>query len=205
MFDRRAVTAVLLAGVLAAGCSEGTTEPPATADPLSADEAVALFKAFEVFRNDSNGEATPAPLGGNVDVAADCPLGGQVRITGTASTPVSGDTLRIAMDLNIVPTACRLSREGLEFTVDGAPGVRDRFSVAFVASVDLFDIRVEGTTVGALDWQLADRSGRCAIDLALSGGPDLSAPEPTVDATYSGTLCGHTVEISAEDEFVPTG
>lgn len=204
MFNRRNVTAVLLAAVLAAGCGEGTTEPPATADPLSADEAVALFKAFEVL-NDSDAEVTPAPLGGTVDVAADCPLGGQIRVTGTASTPASGDTLRIAMDLNVVPAACRLSRDGLEFTIDGAPGVRDRFSVAIVAGVDLFDIRIEGTMDGALDWQLADRSGRCAIDLELSGGPDLSAPEPTVDATYSGTLCGHTVEIPAEDEFVPTG
>ena len=205
MFNRRVVTAVLLVGALATGCSEGTTEPPATADPLSADEAVALFKAFEVFRTDSNEEVVPTPLGGNVDVTADCPLGGQLRVTGTASTPASGDTLRIAMDLNVVPNACRLSRDGLDFTIDGAPEVRDRFSVAIIASVDLFDIRIEGTTVGALDWQLADRSGRCAIDLALSGGPDLSAPEPTVDATYSGTLCGHTVEIPAEDEFVPTG
>lgn len=201
MFDRRKVIALLLAGALATGCSEGTTEPPNTGEPLSVEESVALFKAFEVFQNDSV-EIEPVPLGG-VDITEDCPGGGQVSVTGTAGLPTTGDPFGIVADLNVVPNACRLSRSGLDFTIDGAPSVRNRFSVTVV---DFFDVRIEGTVAGTLDWQLADRSGRCAIDMALSGGSDPSAPEPMVTATWSGTLCGHTVEIpAAEGGFQQTG
>ncbi|WP_419939860.1 hypothetical protein [Candidatus Palauibacter sp.] len=203
MCDRRHVIAVVLAGALAAGCGEGTTEPPATAEPLSADESVALFRAFEVFQNDAL-EVEPSPLEANVDVTADCPLGGQVRVTGTADVQTAGDTLGIVVDVNVVPNECRLSQAGLEFTIDGAPGVHDRLSVYIIPSAELFDIRVEGMAVGTLDWRLADRSGRCAIEMALRA-PDLSAPEPTITATWSGTLCGHAVEIPADSGFLPTG
>ena len=204
MFDRRNVTAVLVAGVLATGCGEGTTEPPAEADRLAADEAVALFTAFEVFRNDDDSSQVPSnPAGPNVDIVADCPLGGQVRVTGTEDAQVTGDTLRLVMDVNVVPTACRLSRDGLEFTIDGAPSMRDRSSATLIPSLEVFNVRIEGTTAGTLDWELADRSGSCAIDLVLSGEADPSAPEPAVTATWSGTLCGHAVEFPAETGLSP--
>ena len=53
MFDRRSVIAVLLAGALAAGCSEGTTDPPDTSERLSEVESLALFEAMRAIQGDT--------------------------------------------------------------------------------------------------------------------------------------------------------
>ena len=73
MCDRRHVIAVVLAGALAAGCSEGTTEPPTTAEPLSAAESMALFEGMRAIQLDS----TSTIIGGSESsIVVACPLGG---------------------------------------------------------------------------------------------------------------------------------
>ncbi|WP_428103662.1 hypothetical protein [Candidatus Palauibacter sp.] len=193
MFDRRNVTAVLLAAALAAGCSEGTTEPPATAEPLSAAESMALFEAMRALQSDT---AATIIGGSENSVVIACPLGGQLRRTVMYADESAADTLRLAWDLAAAPAECRFSSGGLQFTVDGAPEVRDRGAFVIVGFLEQF--RLEGSVSGRLDWRLDDRAGSCDMDLTWSGEPDLSGTEPSVAGLLTGTVCGHDAEIPVE-------
>ena len=200
MCDRRHVIAVVLAGTLAAGCSEGTTEPPTTAAPLSAAESMALFEGMRAIQLDS----TSTIIGGSESsLVVACPLGGQVSLALTFADESVADTLRLTWDSTAVPTGCQLSHGGLQFTVDGTPGVRDQGALVLVGFGEHFGL--EGSVTGALDWRLDDRSGSCDMDLVLSGEPDLSATETSVAAVLSGTLCGHEAEIEVQGIPGPSG
>lgn len=200
MFDRRNVTAVLLAGALAAGCSEGTTEPPVTAEPLSAGEALALFEAMRAIQSDT----APTIIGGSENsVVIACPMGGQVTFTGGVVEESVADTARLTTESTTVPSGCQISNGGMQFTVDGRPDVRERTIITIVGFFEAFNL--DGSVTGALDWQSDDRSGTCEVDLVLSGEPDLSGTEPSAAAVLAGTLCGHEVEIDVTGIPVPSG
>ena len=180
--------------VFAAGCGDGTTEPePVTDMPLTMQEAVALLEAVQGLWNDPEPQIISGAEGSAVIA---CPLGGQARLTGMGSDEVVADTGRLVLDLTVAPTGCQLSQDGITFTLDGNPGLRHRMEITIVGFFEAFT--VEGSSTGTLDWQVADRSGTCEIDLALSGAPDLSGPEPTVSLTQTGRLCGHSVEVEVE-------
>lgn len=200
MFNRRSVTAVLLAGAFAAGCSERMLVPPELPDQLTEAESLALLQAMRAVQADT----APTIIGGseNSFVAA-CPQGGQVSRTLSFADGSVADTVRLTWDLTAAPAGCQVSHEGLRFSVDGAPGVRERGAFVVVGFFESFSI--EGSVTGRLDWQLADRSGSCAIDLALSGEPDLSGTEPAVAGVLSGTLCGHETELEVEGIPGPSG
>lgn len=198
MFDRRNVTAVLLAAALAAGCSEGTTEPPATAEPLSAAESVALFEAMRAIHSDT----APTIIGGSENsVVIACPMGGQVTLTGSVAEESVADTVRLTSDFTASPSGCQLSSGGTRFTVDGRPGVRDRNVTTIVGFFEAFTL--EGSVTGALDWQSDGRSGSCAIDLTLSGPPDSSGTGSSVAAVLAGRLCGHETRLELEGVVDP--
>ncbi|WP_420636565.1 hypothetical protein [Candidatus Palauibacter sp.] len=206
MFRRKmdAAWGVLVGGLcaLAVGCGDGTTEPDNAPDnaPLTMTEAVALFEGMRAILQDS----APRIIHASEDsTVAACPLGGQVRLTGVSVDGSVADTLRLVSDFTAAPTGCQISSGGLQFTVDGAPGIRERTEVVIVGFLEHFSI--EGSATGRLDWQLDDRSGSCDVDLVLSGEPDLSGTEPTVAGVLSGTLCGHEAEIEVEDVPGPAG
>lgn len=194
MFDRRNVIAVLLAGALAAGCSEGTTEPPATAEPLSAAEAVALFEGLRAIQ----GDTAATIIGGSENsIVIACPMGGQVAVTLSVLEESVADTLRLTTHSTTSPSGCQLSSGGTRFTVDGRPSVRQRIILSFTGL--FFEAStVEASVVGALDWQSDGRSGSCDIDLTLSGEPDLSGTGPSAAGVLAGTLCGHETRIEIE-------
>lgn len=199
MGDRKHVIAVVLAGAGAAGCSEGTTEPTTTAEPLSAAESMALFDGMRALQGDST-----SVIGGSENsIVFSCPLGGQVSVGGTSVDEAIGDTLRLVSEFTATPAGCEFSIDGLQFAVDGAPDVRERTVLVIAGFLEHFSL--EGTVAGRLDWRLDDRSGSCDIDLVLRGEPDLSSMEPSVTGTLSGTLCDHEVEIDAQDIPGPSG
>lgn len=200
MFDRRNVTAVLLAAALAAGCSEGTTEPPVTAEPLSAAESVALFAAMRAIHNDT----AAAIIGGSENsIVRACPLGGQVTLTMSVMEESVADSVRLTTDATASPSGCQLSSGGMRFTVDGRPSVRERIVTTFVGFFEA--VTLAGSVAGALDWQSDGRSGSCAIDLTLSGEPDLSGTGPSVAGVLVGTLCGHETRLDVEGVSDPSG
>ncbi|WP_420614643.1 hypothetical protein [Candidatus Palauibacter sp.] len=197
MFDRRNVTAVLLAAALAAGCSEGTTEPPATTEPLSAAESVALFEATRAIHNDT---AATIIGGSENSVVIACPMGGQVTLTQTVVDESVADTARLTTTSTASPSGCQLSSGGTRFTVDGRPSVRERIVTSLTG---LFEFTLEGSVTGALDWQSDGRSGSCAIDLVLSEAPDSSGTGSPVAAVLAGTLCGHETRLELEGVVDP--
>ena len=200
MFDRRNVIAVLLAGALATGCSEGTTEPPLTGEPLSQAESVALFEAMRAIQ----GDTAATIIGGseNSFVVA-CPLGGQITITSTIVDESVADTVRLTTDLTASPSGCEVSSGGMRFTVDGSPGVRERTTTSFIGLFEAFTL--EGSVTGALDWQSDGRSGSCNVELALSAELDSSGTEPSVAGVLAGTLCGHETRFPVESTPDPSG
>ncbi|WP_419860706.1 hypothetical protein [Candidatus Palauibacter sp.] len=200
MFDRRNVTAVLLAAALAAGCSEGTTEPPATAEPLSAAESVALFEAMRAIQSDT----AATIIGGSENrIVIACPMGGQVTLTQTVVDESVADTARLTANSTASPSGCQLSSGGTRFTVDGRPGVRERTIITIVGFFEAFNL--DGSVTGALDWVSDGRSGSCDIDLTLSEAPDSSGSGSSLAAVLVGTLCGHETRIDTETRIETEG
>ena len=104
-----AVRGVLLGGlcILAVGCGDGTTEPDDA--PLTMNEAVALFEGMRVIQQDS----TPRIIHASEDsTVVACPLGGQVRVTGSVGDTSVADTLRLETDFTAAPTGCQFSQGG---------------------------------------------------------------------------------------------
>ncbi len=184
--------------LVALGCEDGTTEPEVAT--LTMEEAVALFDGMRAIQQDT----TSAILHASEDsTVVACPIGGRVRVTGSASESIAGDTLRLETDFTAAPAGCQFSQGGHHFTTDGDPGVREQTVVVIVG---LFEhVGVEGTVAGSLDWQLDGRSGSCGMDLELTAEPDLSGNEPGVAGTLSGTLCDHDVELEIESVSGPGG
>ncbi|MDE2720573.1 hypothetical protein [Candidatus Palauibacter polyketidifaciens] len=198
MFNRRSVTAVLLAGALASGCSEGPTEPPTTGEPLSAAESVALFEAMRAIHNDT---AATIIGGSENSMVLACPLGGQVTLTMSVVEESVADTATLTANSTASPSGCQLSSGGTRFTVDGRPSVRERIVTTFVGFFEAFTL--EGSVTGALDWQTDRRSGSCDIDLTLSEAPDSSGTGSSVAVILAGTLCGHETRLEREGVVDP--
>ena len=164
------------------------------------EEAVALFEGMRTIQRDT----TPTIIHASEDsTVVACPAGGQVRVSGSVVEGQAADTLRLETDFTAAPTGCRFSQDGLEFTVDGSPGIREHTVVVIVGFFDSFGI--EGSVTGDLDWRLDGRSGSCALELTLRGEPDLSGTEPSVDGMFSGMLCGHEVALEAFNTLGPAG
>ena len=78
--------------LVALGCEDGTTEPEVAT--LTMEEAVALFDGMRAIQQDT----TSAILHASEDsTVVACPIGGRVRVTGSASESVAGDTLSVKL------------------------------------------------------------------------------------------------------------
>lgn len=187
----RLLLAALLAVVVVVGCRDSTTEP---LEPLTLEETEALYFALFEFATDTT--ASTSSFGD--EFVHDCPLGGQVRVTGDFSDETAGDTARVTAEIVLDPEECRVEHDGYEFTlVDGNPNVRMEFTMSFV---EFFEgIGFDGTMTGGVDWRLGDRSGTCMMDLVISAMMDFSGTEPIVDGGATGTMCGLEVEFDAAD------
>ena len=169
----RGLTLCLLAVMLACG-----TDPPENT-PLTMDEAIAFFDGAGTVWNNALNIATPT----NPSVTQDCPKGGTVNVTFTA-TETSGNVV-------IKSDGCRFTASGHTFTADGAPSVT--LLVEFEPVGD--EYRVTAKVTGAFDWMLEHRSGKCSIN--LSG--ETIAPEPEdAQLEFAGTLCDHRVTALGE-------
>lgn len=196
------VHGLLFGGLLlvALGCQDGTTEPDN--DPLTMDEAVAMFEGMRAIQQDSTPRILHASDDSTIVIVA-CPIAGQVRVTGSVAEAVTGDTLRLETDFTAAPAGCQFSQAGHQFTTDGDPGVRERIVVVIAGLFEHFSI--EGGVTGSVDWQLDGRSGSCSLDLVLTGEPNLSGNEPGAAGMLSGTLCDHDVDLEVQGVPGPGG
>lgn len=182
------VRGLLLGGLLVAalGCRDGTTE--SGDDPLAMAEAVALFEGMRAIEQDS----MPRILHASEDSVVAWPISGRLKVMGSVAESASGDTLRLETDFTTAPAACRFSRDGHEFTVDGDPGIREHTVVVIAGFLE--HISIDGAVTGIVDWQLDARSGSCYVDLVQTG--ELARPGgPSVAGMLSGRLCDHAVDL----------
>ena len=184
---------------LALGACADSTEPEN--DPLALAEATALFVGLRSATSDT----TFTPIFFSPDsIVVRCPLSGQARlIGGIQEMPPVNDTARLVTDFDIAPRGCGFTSLGFQFTVDGNPSFRDITTTSIVTST--FQFLIDGNTTGALDWELAGRTGTCEIDLTLTGRPDFSGSEPSFSARYAGTMCGYEVDLDASQFISPPG
>ena len=182
----RLVLPGLVLAVLLPGCDD-PVEPP---DLLTEAEALALFKSLEDgigFGPDD--DVDPGP----VDTTIPCALGGEAKVVGTTSVSTAGDTARVTADVVVTPAGCRVSGDGLTFTVDGDPNIR----IQVITDIVGFEsITIGGGAEGKVKWRLEDESGECSIYMPLEAAIDFSNPEdPKVTGGYSGRMCGHEIEL----------
>ncbi|MDE2875711.1 MAG: hypothetical protein OXU69_07175 [Gemmatimonadota bacterium] len=189
MLSRRLLPGLGL--VIAVAACEDETEP---GNELTVEESIALVKGVGALLADT----TIIPIHVSEDsIVVACPAGGRAKLVG-AVIEEPGDTAVLGLDYLITPTGCVVTGDALEFTLGGDPALRYQLRVEIVGLLEHFD--VSGMITGGLSWQLEDRSGGCEIALTLAAVPDLATQ--TLVGTYSGTLCGHEVEIDAADLLV---
>ena len=190
--SRHLLTAAIALVLGAGACTDTGVEPE---EQLTEQEAMDLLDGYRTLLLEDEPTIISETAGGAL---IECPLGGRAEFQGGGEDEMVGDTARLKVSININPMACRVSANGNDFTITGDPGVREEIAVEIVGFFDHFD--VTGTTVGALAWELGDRSGNCDVDLVLSAEPDLSDPaNPGATGTLSGMLCGHEVEIDVAE------
>jgi hypothetical protein len=176
--------------LVVAACSD-STEPES--DPLTLKEATALFVGLRSSPTDANFE----PVLVSADsLIVQCPFGGQVKLVGSIDDrPPVNDTARVVSIYEITPTGCGFTSEEFRFAVNGDPNIRDVTILSFIGQP--FHLLLEGSTSGALDWELAGRTGTCDMSLTLSGDPGVPGLPATSTARYTGTMCGHEVDFDA--------
>ena len=177
----------LVLTVMLVGCGDDPVDPP---DALTKDEALALFKSItEGIEFGPDEDMEP----GSVDTTKACPLGGQAKIVGTASTRTIADTARAEIKAVVTPTACMVSSDAMTFTVDGDPSMSTETSIDIIGFEKII---IGGGVEGRIEWQLEDRSGDCAMDLPLDATVDLSnLDDPKVTGGFKGKMCGHDIEL----------
>lgn len=186
--------------LVAAACGDDPVEPE---DQLTKEEAVALFESRSSLTSLLSDSTNRIHLSPDSSVYR-CAQGGQVKAVFTefAVDTTLVDTTRIVVRANVTPRECEVTGDGLTFTLDGDPTVRETLELNMVG-IDLF---TTGSVGGGLKWKLEDRSGSCEIDLTLSSESDDSDPaNPKQKFTYKGSLCGHEVEIVTTVDIVLTG
>ena len=187
---RKLMSGLALALVLSA-CEDDMTEPETD---LTMEEAVALLKGAGGLLADTMPDFIHAS---EDSLVVRCPLGGQAKLVG-AFIAEEGDTSRLGADFLITPTGCVVAADGLQFTADPGPALRYQLLIEIIGFFE--EVNTSGMITGGVDWQLDDRTGNCVINLTLEAVPDIV--NQTLTGVYKGMLCGHEVEIPAEDLLV---
>lgn len=178
----------VLALILAAGACDNKTAP--TEEDLTKEESVALFKGIAGLSMTATDTLHVSPD----SIVVACPEGGRTKLIGSI-TEQEGDTARLEITFLVTPTGCLVTGDGMQFTVDGDPSFVQKVELAFI-SVPIIDVDITGEITGPVKWELGQRSGGCAMDIALEAKPEADG---TLDGSFTGTMCGHEVEVDAAD------
>lgn len=178
-----------LALVFAVGACEDDVEPT---DELTMEESVAMVTAATATMSRTLADTTITPIlvtADSIVYVVPCPEGGQAR----AALIPPADTALMRVEFRINPQGCVLAGGGLQFTLDGNPDFTYLLNIEITAN---FEFNFSGAITGEVSWVLGDRSGDCPIALTLEEAT-LNPVAGTVTGNYTGTLCGHEVEIPA--------
>lgn len=192
MLPVRKLMSVVAFPVVLAACGDDMVKP---GEELTETEAVALFK-----KTGGLLFAVEEPTIVSEDsVVVACAQGGRATAVGTLpDEEFVGDTVRLVIDFQITPSGCKVTGDGLQFTIDGDPRFRYHFALEFVGSTGEYEIG--GSISGGVKWQLEDRSGSCAMDMTLT---DPQVVGEMLQGSYEGEFCGYDMEVDATG-LVPT-
>lgn len=189
--------AVLVVLLAPAACDDNTVRP-ADNDTLSQAEVVALVDGLAVV-----GRLTDTDPDRAGEPALQCPLGGVVGFSGTATADSTGNTRVLRSEIVMTPQDCRFAVDGVTFTANGAPNVRQTGDVTITGFFEQIDLDYD--IAGAVDWETGSpvRRGTCALDLDLVGEVELPGVESAdtvavVRGTLSGAACETVVDLSLE-------
>jgi hypothetical protein len=125
----------------------------------------------------------------NVSETIDCPNGGTATVAGSVNDNDGSGTATVQVTQSF--NACRAtSSHGRVWTFDGDPNVTT--NVTMTADEEAQTFSISGSQVGGIRFSSDLGSGSCSVNLttSMSGGPG------SLQASLSGTACGHTVERS---------
>lgn len=191
---------------LASGACNDRVSEPQKDDVLTEAEVVALVHGLAAV-----GRLTPTDSSATKPTST-CPLGGDVRFSGSVSTDSTETTRILRSEITVVPRGCRFTARNVTFTADGAPNIRQVGAVAITGFFE--EVEFDYDVTGSVEWKTGSpvRSGTCAVDLDLEGEVDLPGVESSdtlavVTGSLSGTMCGTAValpmdSISAESRKI---
>lgn len=177
--------------VVLIACEDDVVEPD---DELTETEAVALLKGTGglLWANE------PTTLSED-SVVVTCAQGGSATAHGKRpDEEFVGDTIRLVVDYQITPSGCKVTGDGMQFTIDGDPRFRYYLFIEAVESSGELDIA--GSLSGGVKWRLKDRSGSCSMDLALV---DPQVVGDAITGFFVGKICGYEVKVDGKGILPP--
>lgn len=200
----RTMPAIALALALAGACDDQPVAPARDLQPtpvkgLTAEESVALFRGITRL---SLADANALHPG---SVLIDCPKGGQVEVIETIEEfQADGDRPEMDVAFTILPTQCQMRSDGNLFIAHGNPSLRTEMHIEAGRLGFREVVYITGTITGDLGWQLHARSGTCPIHGTLDAWASV-VPDPDSHGSgyFTGSVCGHEVEIDTSDLLQP--
>lgn len=129
--------------------------------------------------------AITIPLAGS----APCPKGGSVVASGEVDVSGDPDTQETNWTLTLTPTACVVSTDASDVTVNGEPSIT--FTLNWLADSGGYDLT--GAHSGGLAFVTSDgRTGSCSLDLTFAVRTDLAGT--VTSSSASGSVCGRSAE-----------
>lgn len=191
MLPLRKLMSVAAFPVVLIACEDDVVEPD---DELTETEAVALLKGTGGLLVASE----PTTLSED-SIVLPCAQGGSATAHGKLpDEEFVGDTIRLVIDYQVTPSGCKVTGDGMQFTIDGDPRFRYYFFFEGVQSTEELDIAA--SLSGGVKWRLKDRSGSCSMDLALV---DPQVAGDTFTGFFEGKICGHEVKVDGKGILPP--
>lgn len=181
-----AVALIVGLGLVASGCGDGVTD--STGDPLTQEEAFAIYAELQFAVSDALGAQGSAPAGSGAmmtpitPVTGTCGGGGTVTVTGDVDDNIDTQTGLGTISFTLTETFddCVVQTTGPHFTVNGNPNVK------IVGDLTVGENSLGGTydMSGGFAYTSNDgRAGTCGVGVSL----DFS------NLSVSGTICGKRI------------
>ncbi len=176
----------LFAGLTFAAAACGDDPTGVTGDPLTQQEAFAIFAELQAAVSDALGGVNPAPALVATpipEVTGNCLGGGTVTISGEADDNIDPQTGLGTVSFTLVESIddCVVNTTGSQFTVNGAPNIIIAGQLTIEQDFALSGVyEMDGGFRYTSD---DDRAGTCNVDVSI----DFS------NLTVSGRVCGQNV------------
>lgn len=182
----RTIAVIAGLGFAATGCGDSVTD--STGDPLTQEEAFAIYAELQFAVSDALDAQSSAPAGSGAmmtpitPVTGTCGGGGTVTVTGDVDDNIDPQTGlgTISFTLTESPEDCVVQTTGADFTVNGSPNVK------IEGDLTVGENSLGGTydMSGGFAYTSDDgRAGTCGVDVSLNFST----------LSVSGSICGKRI------------